>query len=235
MQRKFCKTNSGWYGAPPATRTAMRDHVGVQVRPITTAALVRRLADQITRRPGWVRVGLDGAPAAHPEQLADLLGTEVRARGRAVLAVRTADFLRPRSVRFEQGRTNPDAFYEDWLDLSGLRREVLDPLEPGGPGRVLPSLWNPVTDRATRAAYLELAPGGVLILSGALLLGAGLPLDLTVHLEMSAAALVRRTPPEESWTLPAYARYADEVVPSSFADLVVRVDDPRHPALVTTP
>jgi hypothetical protein len=27
-------------------------------------------------------------------------------------------------------------------------------------------------------------------------------------------------------------RYADEVDPAQFADVVVRVDDPRHPALV---
>ena len=38
--------------------------------------------------------------------------------------------------------------------------------------------------------------------------------------------------PDLRWTLPAYARYGDEVDPASFADVVVRVDDPRHPALV---
>ena len=49
---------------------------------------------------------------------------------------------------------------------------------------------------------------------------------------MSAAALARRTRPGERWTLPAYARYADEVDPAAFADVVVRVDDPRRPAMV---
>ncbi|MFD0783943.1 uridine kinase, partial [Micromonospora azadirachtae] len=34
------------------------------------------------------------------------------------------------------------------------------------------------------------------------------------------------------WTLPAFDRYATEVDPASFADVVVRVDDPRRPALV---
>jgi hypothetical protein len=70
------------------------------------------------------------------------------------------------------------------------------------------------------------------LVSGALLLGAGLPFDVTVHLEMSAAALDRRTGPDERWTLPAYARYGAEVDPAAFADVVVRVDDPRHPAMV---
>ena len=72
----------------------------------------------------------------------------------------------------------------------------------------------------------------MVIVSGPLLLGAGLPFDVTVHLSVSAAALDRRTGAELRWTLPAYARYADEVDPASFADVVVRLDDPRRPALV---
>ena len=47
------------------------------------------------------------------------------------------------------------------------------------------------------------------------------------------AALARRTPPDEAWTLPAYERYEDEVDPIGVADVAVRMDDPRHPALVT--
>ena len=92
--------------------------------------------------------------------------------------------------------------------------------------------WNPVTDRATREPYTALPPTAVVLVSGTLLLGAGLNFDVTVHLEMSAGALRRRTEPELRWTLPAYDRYADEVAPASFADVVVRVDDPRRPALV---
>jgi len=52
-----------------------------------------------------------------------------------------------------------------------------------------------------------------------------------VHLELSPAALARRTPTDLEWTLPAYARYADEVDPAAVADMVVRLDDPRHPAV----
>jgi hypothetical protein len=65
-----------------------------------------------------------------------------------------------------------------------------------------------------------------------LLLGGGLPFDVAVHLELSAAALDRRTTADDRWTLPAYARYGSEVDPASFADVVVRLDDPRRPAMV---
>ena len=182
---------------------------------------------------GWIRVAVDGAPVARPEQLADDLVGELRLRGRAVVRVSARNFLRPASLRLEFGRTDPDVFYDEWLDVKGLSREVFDPLEAGGSGRVLPTLWDAETDRASRAKYIELAPGGVLVMDGPLLLGRWLPFDLTVHLWMSAAALARRTPADQAWTLPAYARYEAEMDPARAADIAVRVDDPRHPALIT--
>jgi hypothetical protein len=206
----------------------------VRVRPISPPALVEELADLIAAAhpSGRVRVAVDGAPVARPDELADALVAPLRLRGREVLRVSAADFLRPASLRLEHGRTDPDAFYTDWLDRSGLVREVLGPLEPGRSGRVLPTLWDSATDRATRAPYVTVPPGAVLLLDGGLLLGRGLPFDLAVHLWLSPGALRRRTPAEQRWTLPAYARYEHEAAPARAADVVVRADDPRHPALV---
>ena len=85
------------------------------------------------------------------------------------------DFLRPASVRLERGRTDPDAYYDDRLDLAALRRVELDPLGPDGDGRWLPTLWDPDADRATRAGYETAPDKAVLILAGYLLLGRGLP------------------------------------------------------------
>jgi hypothetical protein len=206
----------------------------MRVRPVSFDALVDELADRLAgRAPGaWLRVAFDGAPAAGPRAFADALVDPLRVRGRPAVSVAADDFLRPASLRFEFGRTNPDSFYSGWLDEAGLRREVLDPLGPGGSGRVLTSLWNADADRASRAAYRQLQPGAVVLVSGALLLGAALPFDVTVHLQLSAAALARRTPAEQHWTLPAYARYDAEVAPATFADVVVRLDDSRRPAVV---
>jgi hypothetical protein len=205
----------------------------VRVRPVSLTVLVEELADQVAAAgDGHVRVALDGAPAAGPGAVADALVDPLRVRGRPAVRIAAGDFLRPASVRLEFGRTNPDTFYAGWLDEPGLRREVLDPAGPQGSGRILPRLWNAATDRAAREPYQELKPGAVLLVSGPLLLGAGLPFDVSVHLEMSDAALQRRSAPDDRWTLPAYARYRDEVDPAAFADVVVRVDDPRHPAMV---
>jgi hypothetical protein len=209
----------------------------VRYRPISPETLTEDLAEAIThaaaeRVDGWLRVGIDGPPAAAPHDLAVALVDPLRVRGRGAQVVSAMDFLRPASVRLEQGHDNPDAYYEGWFDVAGLGREVLDPLGPGGSGRVLPTLWDAATDRATRAPYRYLPPGTVLLLSGPLLLGAGLALDYLVHLHMTPAALARRTAPDQRWTLPAYARYAAEVAPESFADVVIRADDLRHPAAV---
>jgi hypothetical protein len=206
----------------------------VKVRPVTPQRLVDELVDRIaaTAPDAWLRVGIDGAPGAEPGRLADALVTPLRVLGRPAVRVDTADFLRPASIRLELGRHNPDAFYERWFDLAALSREVLAPLAPGGTGRILTTFWNPATDRATRAPYVTVPAGGVLVLSGPLLLGTGLDLDLSVHCGQSPAALARRLSEADRWTLPAYARYAEEVMPEHVADVVVRVDDPRHPALV---
>ena len=204
----------------------------MRVRPVSLDVLVDELADRLAELGGRVRVAIDGADAADPDALADSLVDPLRVRGRPAVRVSTGDFLRPASVRLESGRTNSDSFYFGWLDEAGLRREVLDPAGPAGSGRIITRLRDPRTDRATREPYRVLAPDAVVIVSGPLLLGAGLPFDLTVHLQLSAAALPRRTGPDRRWTLPAFERYGAEVDPAALADVVVRLDDPRRPALV---
>ncbi|MGX6603811.1 uridine kinase [Micromonosporaceae bacterium Da 78-11] len=206
----------------------------MRVRPVSEAVLVEQIVDLLmSREPDTrLRVGIDGPPAAAPDLLADALVDPLRVLGRSPVRIRTDDFLRPASLRLEFGRHNPDSFYAGWFDEQGLAREVLGPAGPDGSGRVLTRLWNAETDRAARAPYQDLAPGAVVLVSGPLLLGGALSFDVSVLLELSPAALDRRTAPDLQWTLPAYRRYAEEVDPASFADLVVKVDDPRHPALV---
>ncbi|GLW58498.1 uridine kinase [Kitasatospora phosalacinea] len=207
----------------------------MRVTPISPERLVELLAGRIHELADdgrRLRVAVDGAAAARPGELADALVEPLRLLGRPVQRVSADDFLRPASVRFEYGKQDPDAFHDLWLDQGALLREVLDPLEPDGDGRVLPTYWDRETDRATRARYVELPPRGVLLLDGPFLLGRWLPFELTVHLAQSAAALARRTPAAERWTLPAHERYRTETGPDELADLTVRVEDPRHPALV---
>ena len=147
--------------------------------------------------------------------------------------VSVVDFLRPASVRLEHGRDDPDAFYDEWVDVGALDREVLRPCGPGGSRHLLPTLWDAARDRATRADYVLVPETGVVIVSGWLLLGRGLPFDLTVHVALSPAARGRRVPPDDAEReLPAFDRYDGQARPAETADIVVRADDPQRPAVI---
>lgn len=204
--------------------------------PLSRTALLARIAGSLAGlHPGHpLRVAIDGAPVTGTTEVARELDGLLRLRGRPVLRVSAADFLRPAALRLERGRRDPDALYEDSLDVAGLRREVLDPLGTGGSGRYLPSLWDAATDRASRAAYADAPAGAVALVEGAFLLRPVLAgcWDVAVHLHVSAAALRRRTPTELAWQLPAYDRYSRDNRPRDSADVVVLLDDPGHPAVL---
>ncbi|MFE0137366.1 uridine kinase [Streptomyces sp. NPDC059037] len=207
----------------------------VRLEAITWERLTEALADRLAELKTadgspWLRIAFDGAPAGRPGELAHRVADALRVRGRSALVIGTEDFLRPASLRLEYGREDVEAYHSGWFDTGALWREVFGPLDPGGTGRVLPDLWDPAADRATRSPYVELPPGGLLLMHGPLLLGHWFPFDLTVHVRLSQGALRRRTAPDEQWTLPAFERYETETDPGAAADVVVRADDPRHPA-----
>jgi len=200
----------------------------IDVRPTTPEGVVDLIAARANASPERLRIAIDGAPAAAPHDLAALVA--VRLAPRPTLQVRADSFWKQASLRLERGRANPDAWLDDWLDEAALRREVL--VDFPATGTALPALRDPDADRSIRAARVTLPPDGIVILSGSVLLGRGLPFDTSVHLWLSSAARARRTPPDEAWTLPALERYDLERNPVGVADLVVRSDDPRHPAVV---
>ncbi|GAA2989307.1 uridine kinase [Streptomyces fulvorobeus] len=207
----------------------------MRLEPITWDRLAEALtvrADALKPADGgpWLRIGVDGAPAARTGELAERLAVALRGRGRSVLTISTSGFLRPASLRYEYGKEDPDSYFDGWFDTGALWREVFTPLEAGGSGRVLPDLWDPVRDRATRSPYHLLPEGGVVVVDGPFLLGHWFPFDLSVHVRLSPGALRRRTEESGLWTLPAFARYEEEVTPADRADVVVRADDPLHPA-----
>lgn len=171
-----------------------------------------------------MRVAVDGPPCARPDQLAEALGEPLLAYGRTLVHVRADAFWRDASLRFEHGHEDVES-YLNWLDDGALRREVL------AGNTYLPSLRDPATNRSTRAEPQLLPESAVLVVTGAFLFGLGLPFERTVHLAMSPAARARHTPEPDAWTLPAFDRYDAEVFPAELADVVVRLEDPKRPAV----
>jgi hypothetical protein len=212
----------------------------VHAVPVDVPALAARVADAACevadpRAGRRARVAVDGPVQQDTEAIADAVAGAVRSRGRPVARVSAEDFLRPRSVRLEHGGDDPDAGYERWHDWAALRREVLDPLGPGGAGTWLPSLWDADLDRATRALRRPAVAGTVAVVSGPFLLRreTAEAVDVALHLVVSPAAMARRLRPGDVRRVTgAWARYEAETAPAERAGLVVRCDDPARPALV---
>jgi hypothetical protein len=194
--------------------------------PTTPEGVTAAVLDLVSTRPGRVRLAVDGAPAAEAHALAEAV---VAAHGRAV-HVRAESFWRPAGQRFEHGRQDVDDWLDVWLDEGALAREVL--LRAVEKGDVVPAIRDPRTDRSVRSTPVPVPDLGAVVVSGSGLLGRWLPFDVTVHLQASPAALMRRLPDEDAWLVEAVTRYAEERRPAESADLVVRVEDPRRPALV---
>ena len=201
---------------------------------ISPEILGQRLTELLAQRHAGchpLRVALDGPGWLDLAPLVEALRTGLPALGHPLAVVRARDFYRDASLRFEHGKTDVESFYSGWLDLAALQREVLRPLATADGPCYLPALRDEATNRATRAQPAPLDVRGVLLVCGELLLGAGLSFDLVIHLDVSRSARKRLAPEDRRWTLPAFDRYAIDVDPVALADVVIRYDDPRHPAI----
>ena len=200
--------------------------------PLTPAALVDELA-------GWIRdldtdhprIGFDGPAEIGTPELADAVAARLRTLGRSAHRVSTQWWWRPASLRLELGRTDVDMLLAGWVDAAALRREVLDPLGPGGNGAHLLRLRDPETDRSIREAPAVADARTALLLDGPFLLAAALPLDAIVHLQVSPATLARALPPDRRWWLAGFARYLTEEQPVDRAQVVLAYDHPAAPAI----
>ncbi len=212
-------------------------------RAVSPAALAGTVADAAQAAAGTaaaaghgVRLAVDGPVAADAVALAAAVAAALESRAVPVARVSAEEFLRARSLRLERGGDDPDAFFDGWYDLAALRREVLDPLGPGGRQEWLPGLRDPVTDRPLRLPRRPAAPGTVAVVDGRFLARWDVAdaVDLLVHLDVSPAARARRAEPGElARLLPAWDRYLQWCDPAASAAFVVRYDRPTHPALLS--
>ncbi len=203
--------------------------------PITPALLAGKLAALLLERHSDrhpLRVALDAPDFVELAVLIDSIGAGIRAAGRPFAVLAAGGFYRDASLRLEYGKTDVQSFYAGWLDSTALQREVLLPLADNR--SYLPELRDPLTNRSSRSAPVAVPSSAVLLVTGALLLGAGpdLDFDVLIHASLSRAARRRLVPADLEWTLPAYDRYDLDVDPAARADAVFRYDDPDHPALL---
>jgi uridine kinase len=197
-------------------------------------AVLTRLADMIAaiRLPHVVRVAIDGVDAAGKTTLADELRPLLEARGRPVLRATIDGFHRPRAERYRRGPTSPDGYYRGSFDYDALRRELLQPLGPGGTGRYRSRVFDLHADEPVGDPPAPAPEDAVLLLDGVFLLRRELVdlWDFRVVVEVHADEALRRAlardedlfgSPDEALRryrnryVPGQRLYLDEVDPMS--------------------
>ncbi|MCB1268980.1 MAG: uridine kinase [Microthrixaceae bacterium] len=196
-----------------------------------------------------VRVAIDGITAAGKTTFAEHLASVLTADGRSVLRVSMDGFHNRRDVRYRQGRSSSDGYYEDAYDIDSLRRVLLDPLGPGGDLRYRASVLDLASDVPTDDGPFDAEPGDVLIVDGSFLQKPEIrrSWDLVVFLRASFAAAAERGARRDAELLggldaaraafrdryhAAQRRYLAECDPEHLADVVVDVEDPTAPTVV---
>jgi len=219
------------------------------VQPDRRTAL-EYLADAVVavQRAHPVRVAVDGVDAAGKTTLADELSGMVAARGFPVVRASIDGFHRPRRERYRRGRESPEGYYRDSFDVEALRRELLDPLGPGGDRRYRTAVFDPAADEPRPAPVLSADPDAVLLFDGVFLQQPALEgcWDLVVFVECSAEIAIQRGVRRDAGRLgpapevearyrrrylPGQSMYLAECRPRERAEILVINDDPAAPVL----
>lgn len=122
----------------------------VSIREDLLLQLVGEVRALPARRP---IVAIDGVDGSGKTVFAAELASVIRSSGREVVEIHVDDFHHLRAHRYQRGRASAEGFWLDSYDYEALERDVLAPLQAGGPG---PYRWG-ATD-LERDVPLELEP-----------------------------------------------------------------------------
>ena len=193
-------------------------------------------------------MAIDGVDAAGKTTLADELRPLVEARGRRVVRATIDGFHRPRAERYRRGPTSPEGYYLDSFDLGALRRELLEPLGPGGSGLARLGVFDLHADRPVDEAPRAVPADAVLLFDGVFLLRPELNdlWDVRVFVDVDEHEALRRAvlrdedlfgSPDEALRryrnryVPGQRLYLGEVDPRTLAHVVFENTDPASPRL----
>jgi uridine kinase len=213
-------------------------------------SVLEYLADAVVavQRAHPVRVAVDGADAAGKSTLADELAGMVAARGFPVIRASIDGFHRPRIERYRLGRHSPEGYYRDSFDVEALRRELLDPLGPGGDRRYRAAVFDEAADLPDPSPRAAADPDAVLLFDGVFLQKPALDgcWELVVFVECAPEIALRRGVRRDAARmgsaaeaesryrtryLPGQQLYVSECRPRERAGILVINDDPLTPVV----
>jgi uridine kinase len=209
--------------------------------------LIQELASQIARleRPHPLRVAIDGVDAAGKTTLADELAPAISGFGRPVIRASIDGFHNPAAVRRQRGPLSPEGYFLDSFNYPALRRELLDPLGPGGSLKFRRAVFDFRRDQPVDAPLEHAAPDAILLFDGVFLLRHELreyfDFSIFVNVEFAVALAraerrdrdlfgsadeVRRRYQERY--VPGQRLYLNSARPQEWASVVVDNNDPRQ-------
>ncbi len=213
--------------------------------------LIHRLSEEIAglALPYPARVAIDGIDAAGKTTLAEELVAPLELMGRQVVRASIDGFHRPRKERYRRGKDSPEGYYYDSFDDAAVRRELLEPLGPGGDRRYRTAAFDYRKDAPVESPLLEASRDAVLLFDGVFLLRPELvgcwDLTIFVHIgfETSLARALERDlslfsdveavrERYEKRYIPGQELYFAESRPQKKAAIVVFNEDVADPRLV---
>jgi uridine kinase len=208
-------------------------------------AELEALADELLHNYGRGRtiVAIDGPTAAGKSTFADDLAEAVRKKGHDVFRASIDDFLKPRAVRYEQGRDSAKGRYEDAYDYSVFRRVLIEPFGMNGSTGFVTAAWDEDRDRQIEPKWLSGPVDAMLIVDGSYLNRPELRGLWNASIWLDADARVRDRRMRERGIEPATPRaerYAgaqklyEKTKPRDAATIIVDNTDPDLPRRVFT-
>jgi uridine kinase len=188
--------------------------------------------------PHPIRVGINGFCGAGKTTLARAIEVELVARGRSVIRVSGDDFQNPREVRYQLSDRSPEGFFRHAMNFEALRRELLDPLGPGGSLIYRTTFYDVFASRPNLSPELRAERSQILVVDGVFLHVPALAnaFELTVFVDAPyetciARAKVRKQERHADPTLieglyrdryvPGFEMYVAEVAPKVRASVTV--------------
>ncbi len=199
-----------------------------------------------------LRVAVDGRTACGKSTFARALSAGLALRGRNVLHTTIDGFHNPKAVRYARGRLSAEGYYLDARDLAAIRRELLDPLGPGGNRLVRTATFDLDADAPMASDTIPVPSDTILIVDGTFLarpeLSDGWDIHIFLHTRRETArarGLTRdrladgasgqiETVYDQRY-LPAFELYLAEANPEARAAILVDLDDFAAPRLLRMP
>ena len=213
--------------------------------------MINTLAERIAaiRLEHIVRVAIDGVDASGKTMLAAELAESVQRLGRIVPRVSIDGFHRPRAQRYRRGPSSAEGYYHETTDYAAVRREVLEPLGPGGDRHYRTATFDFRADSALDRPVLVAEPDDILLLEGVFLLRPELrdcwDYRIFVHADFDVTLARAMTRDAELFGsadatedryrrryIPGQQMYLAEVPPREIADVCVLNNSITNPELI---